>query len=335
MTDSNPPTSLYRGKSAKKNDAASPMPRGKKPEAIGDEASVAAAPTGPWGAKDRSKPEVAPRQSGRPDRQRDKHKPAQKKTVDAALKEITPESEPRVCASDSEDAVRLARRVTELAGCSRREAELYIVGGWVQVDGVVIEEPQFRVSTQQVTLLPGADLTSADPVTLILHLPAGQTADVALKALAQTQQWAEDPSGVRPLKHHLFKQKACIPLQNGASGMQLLTQDWRTERRLTDDARKLEQEYIVEVRGSLKDEALKRLNKGFSHQDKLLPCKVSWQNETHLRVALKNPQPDQIRQMCESVGLELVGMKRIRIGGVAMSKLPVGQWRYVARNARF
>ncbi|MEG2962384.1 MAG: RNA-binding protein, partial [Janthinobacterium sp.] len=32
--------------------------------------------------------------------------------------------------------VRLAKRLSEDVPCSRREAELYIEGGWVTVDGV-------------------------------------------------------------------------------------------------------------------------------------------------------------------------------------------------------
>ena len=48
------------------------------------------------------------------------------------------------------EPVRLAKRVAALAQCSRREAEMYIEGGWVRVDGVTVEEPQFKVLEQHV-----------------------------------------------------------------------------------------------------------------------------------------------------------------------------------------
>ncbi|MGH8486255.1 MAG: RNA-binding protein, partial [Pseudomonas sp.] len=32
------------------------------------------------------------------------------------------------------EPTRLSKRLIELVGCSRREAELYIEGGWVTVD---------------------------------------------------------------------------------------------------------------------------------------------------------------------------------------------------------
>lgn len=70
--------------------------------------------------------------------------------------------------------------------------------------------------------------------------------------------------------------------------------------------------------------------------DRELPkAKASWQNETHLRMVLKNPQPGQISELCAYLRLELLGMRRIRLGGVSMGKLPLGQWRYLATSERF
>ena len=51
--------------------------------------------------------------------------------------------------SSADNTVRLAKRVSEMRPCSRREAELYIEGGWVSVDGVVVEEAGARVTEQQ------------------------------------------------------------------------------------------------------------------------------------------------------------------------------------------
>jgi len=39
--------------------------------------------------------------------------------------------------------------------------------------------------------------------------------------------------------------------------------------------------------------------------------------------------------MCEAVGLQVLGLKRVRIGGVALGNLPTGQWRYLAPGERF
>ena len=71
------------------------------------------------------------------------------------------------------DSIRLSKRVAELRACSRREAEQIITGGWVRVDGVVIEEPQFRVTNQRIEIDPEADPSQTEPVTLLLNKPAG------------------------------------------------------------------------------------------------------------------------------------------------------------------
>ena len=73
------------------------------------------------------------------------------------------------------DSIRLSKRVAELRACSRREAEQIITGGWVRVDGVVIEEPQFRVADQHIAIDPQANPAQAEPVTLLLHKPPGYT----------------------------------------------------------------------------------------------------------------------------------------------------------------
>ncbi|MEZ0309392.1 MAG: S4 domain-containing protein, partial [Ramlibacter sp.] len=48
------------------------------------------------------------------------------------------------------EPVRLAKRVAAMLPCSRREAEQYIEGGFVRVDGQVVDQPQARVADAQV-----------------------------------------------------------------------------------------------------------------------------------------------------------------------------------------
>ncbi|HSC75693.1 MAG TPA: rRNA pseudouridine synthase [Pseudomonadales bacterium] len=228
------------------------------------------------------------------------------------------------------EPVRLSKRLVELVSCSRREAELYIEGGWVMVDGVVVEEPQFKVLDQVVSLHPDANQTPLEPVTILLHWPLGIAADNvdAMQALITRESHAaDDNSGIRTLNSHFRKLFAAAPIQYGACGLVVFSQDWRVLRKLNEDAHKNEQEYIVEVSGEPVFDGLALLNRP--------PVKASWQNETRLRFAVKNPQPGQIANACHGVGLAVKSMKRIRIGGVSMGKLPVGQWRYLAPYEKF
>jgi len=231
------------------------------------------------------------------------------------------------------DPIRLSKRVVALAGCSRHEAELLIAGGWVKVDGQVVELPQFMVAEQKVEIDPAAKPEPLAPVTLLLHQPAGQNAASLLRADTRA---AEDHAPVRVLQQHFVKLTPCLPLEPDASGMSVFTQDFRVSRKLVDGAATVEQEYVAEVAGELSEDGLKLLNHGLVFNGKpLSPAKVSRQSETRLRFALKGVRPGQIAFMCESVGLQLLGLRRLRIGRLSMGKLPQGQWRYLMPYEKF
>lgn len=238
------------------------------------------------------------------------------------------------------DPVRLSKRVAALAQCSRAEAERYIADGWVSVDGQVVERPQHPVSGETVTIDPNARLEPEQPATLLLHKPPGFDAisgarPAAALAVSATH-WAEDASDVRLLKRHFVNLTPLVPLDNDASGLMVLTQDGRVRRRLTEDGDEIEQEFIVEVGGEIAPYGLHRLNHGLSYQGRVLPPgKVSWQNEVRLRFALKAVQGGQLRDMCAQVGLGVVAIRRIRIGRIALGKMPVGTWRYLPVGERF
>jgi 23S rRNA pseudouridine2604 synthase len=186
------------------------------------------------------------------------------------------------------DPIRLAKRVAELRGCSRREAEQLITGGWVKVDGIVVEEPQFRVTDQRIEIDPQADPSQAEPVTLLLHKPSGyHTSDApadkaASRLLGAATLWGEDASGIRPLKKHFAQLTLCVPLETDASGLVVFTQDWRVARKLTEDAATLEHEVIVEVAGEMPPDGLKRLNWAIPYRHPSA-IKVSWQKRNRLR----------------------------------------------------
>lgn len=238
------------------------------------------------------------------------------------------------------DPIRLSKRVAELAGCSRADAERYIEGGWVSVDGKVVEWPQHMVSTERVELDPAAVLEAPEPATILLHKPVGFDAidgkQPATALVTPATRWEADPTGIRLLQRHFVRLTPLVPLDNEASGLMVLTQDGRVWRRLTEDADQIEQEYVVEVSGEIAPYGLRRLNHGLSYRGRELPpCKVSWQNEFRLRFAIKAVRPGQIRDMCAQVGLEVVAIRRLRIGKIPLGKMPVGEWRYLPVGERF
>jgi 23S rRNA pseudouridine2604 synthase len=238
------------------------------------------------------------------------------------------------------DPVRLAKRVAELAHCSRSEAEQYVEGGWVSVDGLVVEEPQRQVTDERVEIDPAAKLERSEPATMLLHKPAGVDAisgpNPAAALVSPATRWPDDPTGVRLLRRHFHRLTPLVPLDRDASGLMVLTQDGRVWRRLTEDGDEIEQEFVVEVSGEIAPYGLRRLNHGLSYGGRALPpCKVSWQNEIRLRFAIKGVQGGQLRDMCAQVGLGVIATRRLRIGKVSLAKMPEGTWRYLPVGERF
>ncbi len=234
------------------------------------------------------------------------------------------------------EPVRLSKRVAALVRCSRRDAERYIEGGWVRVDGKVVEEPQFRVADERVELDPGATAAALEPVTLLLHKPADLSCGQAQALLVPEHRWPGDMSGIRPAKRHFVQLTPLLPLPAQASGFAVFSQMRGVVRKLTEDALTIEQELVVEVAGEPAADALARLCHGLQFEGRPLPpIKVSRQSEKRLRFALKGIAPDRVPWMCEQVGLTAVAMKRIRLGRLPMAGLPPGQWRYLQAGERF
>lgn len=242
------------------------------------------------------------------------------------------------------DFPRLSKRMTELGLCSRREADEWIVNGWVKVDGEVIDTLGTRISPEaRIEVSKAAEKHQSEIVTILLHKPVGYVSgqaednyEPAVVLVHPDNQWEEDPVK-KPFQRGFLKGLAPAGrLDIDSTGLLILTQDGRVAKQLIGENSTVEKEYLVRVEGTLSDEGMKKLNFGLALDGvNLKPAKVSWQNEDQLRFVLREGKKRQIRRMCELVGLHVVGLKRVRIGSVTLGKLPMGKWRYLKPGERF
>lgn len=283
-----------------------------------------------------------------------------------------PRKEPVVEVPVVETGERLSKRVMQIKGCSRKEAEQYIEGGFVTVNGVVLEEPAHRVDQQTVALDPQASLLLLSSVTLILNKPPGTTDGLeeldegeppprpapprfgpgatrvqrkgpppnARSLLTPHNHWAHDPSETRILKRHFNDLEADVELETGASGLVVFTQDWRTTRKLSEELGTMEHEYLVEVKGEVEPDALKPIGYALKDDRNNLPqVKVSVSSSTpamsRIRFAIKGSHPGLVAYLCGEANFEILAMRRVRLGRVTIADLPVGQWRYLADYEKF
>ena len=242
------------------------------------------------------------------------------------------------------DEPRLSKRMAELGLCSRREADEWIVNGWVRVDGKRVEELGVRISRDaRIEIDPAATRSQAERVTILLHKPVGYVSgqpedghQSAVVLVTPDNRWAEDPSPLKFKRMHLRDLAPAGRLDIDSTGLLVYTQDGRIARRLIGADSEVEKEYLVRVEGKIAEGGLERLRHGLELDGvKLKPAKVSWSNEDQLRFVLREGRKRQIRRMCEAVGLVVTGLKRVRSGGVPLGRLPLGQWRYLRPDEKF
>jgi 23S rRNA pseudouridine2604 synthase len=246
--------------------------------------------------------------------------------------------------ASSDGAVRLSKLMSEQGFCSRREADEWIVKGWVKVDGLSITELGTRIlPTQKITVERQAEKQQSQRVTILLNKPvgyvSGQAEDgykPASTLITAENRWSGDrsPIGFHPRQLHGLAPAGRLDIDS--VGLMVFTQDGRIAKQLIGADSEIEKEYLVRVEGRLSNSDLKLLSHGLSLDDKpLKPAQVMWQNADQLRFILQEGRKRQIRRMCELVGLHVVGLKRVRIGNIMLGDLPVGQWRYLSVEENF
>ncbi|WP_081084493.1 pseudouridine synthase [Burkholderia territorii] len=254
---------------------------------------------------------------------------------------------------DETGLMRLSKRMSELGLCSRREADEWIEKGWVLVDGERIDTLGTKVRPdQKIEIDERASAAQAAQVTILLHKPVGYVSgqaedgyEPASVLITRANQWSGDRSQVRFSPQHLHALAPAGRLDIDSTGLLVLTQNGRIAKQLIGEQSDIDKEYLVRVRYGERlididqhfpAESLAKLRHGLELDGvPLKPAMVSWQNGEQLRFVLREGKKRQIRRMCELVGLEVIGLKRVRMGRVMLGALPQGQWRYLSADESF
>lgn len=253
--------------------------------------------------------------------------------------------------AERQEPQRLARRVAALVPCSRSEAERYITGGWVRVEGQVVDRPEARVRDhQQVSIDPAASAEPLPPATVLWHKPAGVAVPDALQLpTSLALQWFDAPHrcateqklGALP-RAQLHRLQPLMPLTIDASGLMVLTQHPGISRRLTEGARDLEQEWLADlpdpaaVTADERASWLAALQRARTDDTRRMPpLRISWQSDARLRIAAKGWAAQDLARHLAAAGLPAMQLRRQRIGRVSLSGLDAGQWRQLGMGERF
>lgn len=208
--------------------------------------------------------------------------------------------------------------------------EQLILQGRVRLNGQVVTQLGVQAVPQcDVIEVDGKRVQLSEEHTyILLHKPAG---------VVTTRRDAHAARTVMDLLQGVSA--AVFPvgrLDADTTGALLLTDDGELAYRLTLPRYGVPKTYLVEVRGELGEEALRRLREGVLLEDGMTaPAQVqkvrylAGRGTTLLRLTIHEGRKRQVKRMCMAVGHPVVRLHRERFGHLTLHQLPVGAWRYL------
>jgi len=117
-----------------------------------------------------------------------------------------------------------------------------------------------------------------------------------------------------------------------SEGLLLLTNDGDFAEKIIHPKYKLQKLYKVKIKGNISDDSIEKLRKGIILNGKKTKPAIVYvnnvkNNTTTLKITIFEGRKRQIRYMLKSVGSEVLELKRLQIGNLKLSKLPIGMWR--------
>jgi 23S rRNA pseudouridine2604 synthase len=229
--------------------------------------------------------------------------------------------------------VRLSKVMSDRGLASRREADKLIESGQVQVDGQVVNTLGVKVSPDCEIVI----LKQVSKVTIALNKPVGFVSTQPEKGYREAIELIRPENQVRgegdPRFHPSMLRKLAVAgrLDIDSKGLLILTQSGVIAKKIIGENSEVEKEYLVRVNGGRPP--LDRLREGLSLDGKKLKrAEVEEIKPGLLKFVLREGKKRQIRRMCELVGLEVVSLKRVRVGNILLGDLPEGKWRIIQRE---
>jgi 23S rRNA pseudouridine2605 synthase len=221
--------------------------------------------------------------------------------------------------------VSLARALSKLGACSRREAERLVAEGRVTVNGRQVRDPAVRVDPRRDQLaVDGARVRAAAPLYLAMHKPRGVVTSHVRERGAAT---VYDLLPADYADRHLA---AVGRLDKASEGLLLVTNDTRWAARVLDPAAHVPKRYHVHVRPAPDDALLAAVRRGVpgvpgewlaAAEAEVLRAgtRTGW-----LDLVLHEGRNRHIRRMLLALDVEVERLIRVAIGPLALGDLPAG-----------
>ena len=222
--------------------------------------------------------------------------------------------------------LKTLERVLSKAGVgSRVDARSWTHAGRVRVNGQITRNPdQWIDMKRDRVLFDGKPLVPRERIYLLLYKPPGYLTTY------------KDPEG-RPTVYDLIADAGTFlspvgRLDLDTSGLLLMTNDNQFAERVTNPNSHVPKAYLVKASAVLTDTQLQQLRDGIELADgPTRPALVTRLREsgkfTHFEITLTEGRNRQVRRMVEALEAKVLKLVRVRIGHIAIGRLPIGKWR--------
>lgn len=227
--------------------------------------------------------------------------------------------------------MRINKYIADCGIASRRAAEELVKAGKIKINGKVVTDLSTQVNEWNDTVtLEGTKIKLPSRYTyLMLNKPKGCVSTV------------KDDKGRKTVMDYLpASEKRLFPvgrLDYDSEGLLLFTNDGDTAFRLTHPSSEIPKTYQVIVSGKISEENLKELRAGVvldgvKTSKSKIAVKLQTETETKLEVTIYEGKNRQVRRMFESVGKEVVFLRRTAVGDLRLGGLGRGQTRYLKQT---
>ena len=215
--------------------------------------------------------------------------------------------------------IRLDKYLSDLGIASRKEIRQIVKAGRVSVDGRILCVPEEKVVPEQnAVALDGVLLFYRRFRYFAMDKPAG----VLTAATDRKQKTVLDllPEDLRNLG--LFPVGR---LDKDTSGLLLLTNDGEFAHKVISPRYEISKRYYAETEGIPDARDVKAFSDGIELKDGL-HCKSAElipSGENHCEVVIREGKYHQVRRMLASVGKPVIALRRLSIGALELSRLPL------------
>lgn len=221
---------------------------------------------------------------------------------------------------------RLQKVISNCGIASRRKAEELIEAGRVKVDGKIVTQLGTQVGTNNVIEVDGTVINKEDKVYYILNKPRNVVTTTCDEHGRKTViDLIEDDKRIYPVGR----------LDYDTTGLILLTNDGEFANNILHPKNEIDKVYVAKINGILSIQDLMKLKKGVlidnkfktSHAKVKIKEKNYAKNTSMVEISIHEGKNHQVKKMFETLGYEVIKLKREKIAFLTLKGLKSGEYR--------